>query len=96
MRDSLTELAVVLALILANGVFAGAEIALIAVRRSRIRQLLEERRPGARAVKELRDAPERFIATVQTGITVAPSSPGRSRRRSPPCPRSLPTPGASP
>jgi putative hemolysin len=69
-RESLTELAVILALILANGVFAGAEIALIALRRSRIRQLVEQGRPGARAVKELRDAPERLIATVQTGITV--------------------------
>jgi len=67
---SLAELAVILALILANGVFAGAEIALIAVRRSRIRQLVEQGRAGARAVKELRDAPERLIATVQTGITV--------------------------
>jgi putative hemolysin len=69
-RESLIELAVILALILANGVFAGAEIALIAVRRSRIRQLVEQRRPGARAVQELRDAPESLIATVQTGITV--------------------------
>jgi putative hemolysin len=69
-REALTELAIVLALILANGVFAGAEIALIAVRRTRIRQLVEQRRPGARAVQELRDAPERFLATIQTGITV--------------------------
>jgi putative hemolysin len=73
-RESLTELAVILALILANGVFAGAEIALIALRRSRIHQLVEQRRPGARAVKELRDAPERLIATVQTGITVVGST----------------------
>jgi len=70
LRESLTELAVILALVLANGVFAGAEIAVIAMRRSRIRQLVEQHRPGARAVQELRDAPERFIATVQTGITV--------------------------
>ena len=70
MSEIVTELAVVLALVLANGVFAGAEIAVIALRRSRIRQLVEEGRPGARAVRELREAPERFIATVQTGITV--------------------------
>ncbi|HET6439094.1 MAG TPA: hemolysin family protein [Anaeromyxobacter sp.] len=70
MREFLFELLVVLALVLANGVFAGAEIAVIALRRSRLRQLLDERRPGARAVKELRDTPERFIATVQTGITI--------------------------
>ena len=70
MRDAVFELSVVVGLVLANGVFAGAEIALIALRRSRIAQLVEERRPGARAVKELRDRPERLIATIQTGITV--------------------------
>lgn len=70
MGEVLVELGVVLALVLANGVFAGAEISLIAVRRSRIGQLVEERRPGARAVRQLRDVPERFLATVQTGITI--------------------------
>jgi putative hemolysin len=69
-REVVTELLVVLALVLTSGAFAGAEIAVIALRRSRLAQLVDERRPGARAVKELRSAPERFIATVQIGITV--------------------------
>jgi putative hemolysin len=70
MSDVLFELAVVLALVLANGFFSGAEIAVIAVRRSRIAQLVEERRPGARPLQQLRDAPEPFLATVQTGVSV--------------------------
>ena len=70
MREIVTELLVVLALVLASGAFAGAEIAVIALRRSRLSQLVEARRPGAFAVQALRDRPERFIATVQTGITV--------------------------
>jgi putative hemolysin len=63
-------MAIILALILANGVFAGAEIAVIAVRRTRLQQLMDEGRGAARAVLGLRDDPERFLATVQVGITV--------------------------
>jgi putative hemolysin len=64
------ELAVILLLVAANGLFAGAEISTIAVRKTRIDQLVEERAPGARALAALRAEPERFLATVQIGITV--------------------------
>ncbi len=60
----------ILALVAANGVFAGAEIAIIALRKTRLAQLVDEGRASARAVKRLRDEPERFLATVQVGITV--------------------------
>jgi len=66
----LTELIIILVLILANAVFAGAEIAVIALRKTRIQELAEEGRGGARAVLALRDKPEQFLATVQVGITV--------------------------
>jgi putative hemolysin len=68
--DILLEIAIILALVLANGVFAGAEIAIIAVRKTRLAQLVEEGRGSARAVKRLREEPERFLATVQIGVTV--------------------------
>jgi putative hemolysin len=51
-------------------VLAGAEIAILAVRKTRLHQLLEEGRKSARAVLHLREHPERFLATVQIGITV--------------------------
>jgi len=51
-------------------VFAGAEIAIISVRKTRLDQLVDEGSASARAVKRLRDQPERFLATVQVGITV--------------------------
>ncbi len=70
LQDLAIELAVILALVAANGVFAGAEIAIIALRKTRLAQLVEEGRASARAVKRLRDEPERFLATVQVGITV--------------------------
>lgn len=66
----LTEILVILVLVLINGIFAGAEIAVVALRASRLDQLVAEKRPGARSVKALRDDPERFLATVQIGITV--------------------------
>lgn len=55
---------------LVNGILAGAEIAVIALRASRLDQLVASKRHGARSVKALRDDPERFLATVQIGITV--------------------------
>ncbi|ACG72062.1 protein of unknown function DUF21 [Anaeromyxobacter sp. K] len=58
----------------ANGVFAGAEIAVIAMRKTRLAQLVEQGRAAAGAVLRLRDAPERFLATVQVGITVIGAS----------------------
>jgi putative hemolysin len=66
----LGELLIVLGLTLLNGVFSGAEIAVVSVRRTRLQQLIEDRRPGARALASLRSQPERFFATVQTGISV--------------------------
>jgi putative hemolysin len=66
----LPELMIIVALILANGVFAGAEIAIVSLRRTRLQQLVEQKRAGAQALAALRSEPERFLATVQVGITV--------------------------
>jgi putative hemolysin len=74
LTDLSLEIAIILALVVANGVFAGAEIAIIALRKTRLAQLVEEGRPSARAVKRLRDEPERFLATVQIGITIVGAS----------------------
>jgi putative hemolysin len=72
----LLELVIVLFLIAANGVLSGAEIAIVSVRRTRIPALLEEERTGARALAHLRGHPERFLATVQIGITVVSITAG--------------------
>jgi putative hemolysin len=74
LTDLSLEIAIILALVVANGVFAGAEIAIIALRKTRLAQLVEEGRASARAVKRLRDEPERFLATVQIGITIVGAS----------------------
>jgi putative hemolysin len=64
------DLLIVSALMILNGVFAGAEIAVLTVRKTRLAELLDEKRRGAGAVQWLRKQPERFLATVQIGITV--------------------------
>ncbi len=64
------EILIVFALILLNGVFAGAEIAILSLRKTRLTELVEEGSGSARAVAKLREDPESFLATVQIGITV--------------------------
>jgi putative hemolysin len=64
------EVLTVLVLMVLNGVFAAAEIAVLSVRKTRVAQLAEEGRAGAKAVQWLRAQPERFLATVQIGLTV--------------------------
>ena len=64
------EVAVILVLILANGYFAGAELAIISARKSRIAQLLAEGDKRAGIVERLQADPYRFLATVQIGVTL--------------------------
>ncbi|MBK7976027.1 MAG: HlyC/CorC family transporter [Deltaproteobacteria bacterium] len=70
----IVEILIILALIAANAVFAGAEIAVLSVRKTRLRQLVDDGNHAARSVLRLRDYPERFLATVQIGITVVGSA----------------------
>ena len=67
------EPGLIFALILANGFFAAAEIAIIATRKSRIDALLEKGVKAAAAVARLKNDPDRFLATVQIGVTVVSS-----------------------
>jgi putative hemolysin len=60
----------IFSLILANGFFAAAEMAIIATRKTRIDTLLEKGHPSAAAVARLKNDPDRFLATVQIGVTV--------------------------
>lgn len=70
----LTEIAIIVVLTLANGFFSGAEIAIATLRRHRVEELAADGASGAHAVLRLREEPERFLATVQIGITVVGAS----------------------
>ena len=66
----LPELLIVLALILANGFFSGAEMAIVASRRGRLRQMADQGDARAATALELASNPDRFLPTVQIGITL--------------------------
>src|SRR5690606_29070280 len=70
------ELGGILGLTLLNGIFAGAELAIINVRKTRLQELKDEGSRRALDVSRLREAPERFLATVQIGITVIGATAG--------------------
>jgi len=61
----------VVLLIVVNGLFAGAEVALLSVRQSRLRQMSEEGRTGARAALSLLSNPGRLLSVTQVGVTLA-------------------------
>ncbi len=65
-----SEIIIIVLLVLANGVFAMAEIAIISCRKPRLRKLTEQGDARARAALELADSPNRFLSTVQVGITL--------------------------
>ena len=64
------ELVGVGVLILLNAFFVAAEYALVTVRRTRLQELAEEGRRGARAVQRITADPPRFIAAMQLGVTL--------------------------
>jgi putative hemolysin len=56
--------------IVLNGLFAAAEIAVVTARRSRIKQLMEEGNKNAKILFQFKEEPDRFLATIQIGITL--------------------------
>jgi putative hemolysin len=64
------EVALVVVLILLNGFFAGAEIAVISARRAALQPLARAGSRRARALLRLKADPDRFLATVQIGVTL--------------------------
>ncbi len=64
------QIAVILVLTLLNGFFAMSETALVSSRKARLRQRAEAGDRGARAALELAESPNRFLSTVQIGISL--------------------------
>lgn len=63
-------LIIILILVLLNGFFAGSEIALISVRKTRIESLVKKGSRRAQIIEALQKDPESLFATVQIGISV--------------------------
>jgi putative hemolysin len=65
------RLLLVVLLIAVNGFFAGAEVALLSVRHSRLRQMAEDGHAGAQAALNLLSNPGRLLSVTQVGVTLA-------------------------
>ncbi len=64
------EVVAIFLLIAANGFFSLSEFSIIASRKSRLKQMEKEGKRGAKSASKLQEQPERFLATVQIGITL--------------------------
>lgn len=69
MGDFTVDIALLLFLILLNGVFAMSEIAVVTSRKTRLQRLAEDGSPGAHSALSLHAEPSSFLSTVQVGIT---------------------------
>lgn len=65
-----SEILVILLLILANGLFAMSEMAVVSARKTRLQQLANQGDLRAQAALDLANSPNRFLSTVQIGITL--------------------------
>ncbi|MEH1887793.1 CNNM domain-containing protein [Nostoc sp.] len=61
----------VIFLVLANGFFVAAEFALVALRRSRVEQLVIQGHPGAKALQRAVNNLDAYLAATQLGVTIS-------------------------
>jgi putative hemolysin len=66
----MTEILIILGLILINGIFSMAEIALVSARKSRLETQANKGDEKAKAALKLANNPDVFLSTVQVGITL--------------------------
>lgn len=70
MDDIWIQIFIVLALILLNGLFSMSEMAVVSARKTRLQQKAEDGDPDAQMALKLAENPNRFLSTVQVGITL--------------------------
>jgi putative hemolysin len=64
------EIFIILLLILANGVFAMSEMSIVSARKARLQEMAERGDHKAQAALDLANSPNRFLSTIQIGITL--------------------------
>jgi putative hemolysin len=69
MQSIFLEIFLIALLILLSGFFAGTEIAVVTARKSHIKHMVESGKRNARIFLRLKEEPDRFLATIQIGIT---------------------------
>jgi putative hemolysin len=66
----LSDILLIFFLVMVNGFFSASEISLISLRKSRVRQLVKSGNAAALRIQSLQEEPERFLGTVQIGVTL--------------------------
>lgn len=69
--DDLSHLALAILLVLANGFFVATEFAIVKIRPTRLRELLEEGSPGAASALRMTEKLDAYLSATQFGITLA-------------------------
>lgn len=64
------EILFIVLLLIVNGVFAMSELAVVASRKTRLQRMAASGDARASAALELAQQPERFLSTIQIGITL--------------------------
>ncbi|MBX9687235.1 MAG: hemolysin family protein [Candidatus Obscuribacterales bacterium] len=70
MTSSFVEIAIILLLLVVNGILAMSELAIVSARKERLHQRAEDGDDGARVALAIAKDPADFLATVQIGITL--------------------------
>jgi len=65
------QLIYLIILLIFSAFFSGSEVALISLNRFKVRQLFEHKRNGSKALKKLKDDPQRMLATILIGNNLA-------------------------
>ena len=66
----MSEIVIIVGLIILNGIFAMSEVALISARKSRLSTDAKKGNKSAKIALKLANDPDRFLSTVQIGITL--------------------------
>jgi len=69
MQELFGEVFFIAILILLNGYLAGTEIAVVTARKSLVQKMVESGKRNAKILLRLKENPDRFLATIQIGIT---------------------------
>ena len=70
MSGVFTEMIIIAVLIIINGVFAMAEIAIVSSRRTKLREMAKKGDKRADTALQLSESPNSFLSTIQVGITL--------------------------
>ena len=73
MNEITANILIILGLILLNGFFSGTEMAMISLRKTRLKQLIKNGSRNALIIENFKKNPEELLATIQVGITLVNS-----------------------